>query len=64
MPHETHKLKLRRLGIDTHQETVVYMRRDCPVCRSEGFAAHARISVSLNGRTIIATLSQITSDPL
>jgi len=37
-----HTMRVRRLGIDTHQQAVVYMRQDCPVCRSEGFAAEAR----------------------
>ena len=47
----------RRLGIDTHQEPVVYMRADCAVCRSEGFAAHSRVQVRTGGRSIIATLN-------
>lgn len=59
-----HSLRLRRLGIDTHQEAVVYMRRDCHVCRSEGFSAQARIRVSAGDRTIVATLGQITTDLL
>lgn len=62
-PHE-HRLKLRRLGIDTQQETIVYMRPDCHVCRSEGFTAQARIQVEAGGRTIIATLGRIASDLL
>ena len=33
----------RRLGIDTHSETVVFLHKDCPVCRSEGFHSHNRI---------------------
>ena len=45
-------LKPRRLGIDTHQELVVYMRGDCHVCRSEGFDAHSRIQVNAGGRSI------------
>lgn len=61
---DRHALRLRRLGIDTHQEAVVYMRRDCPVCHSEGFAAQARIRVSAGERSIIATLGQITTDLL
>src|SRR5262245_37733090 len=61
---ERHLLRLRRLGIDTHEEAVVYMRRDCPVCRSEGFTAQARIEVRAGARSIIATLGQITSDLL
>ncbi len=66
LPEETrpHTLRLRRLGIDTHQELVVYMRQDCHICRSEGFAAQARIQVTANGRSIIATLGKITSDLL
>lgn len=36
--HETHSsLRYRTLGIDTQQEYVIYMRRDCHVCRAEGF---------------------------
>ncbi len=34
-----HTLTLTRVGIDTYQEPVVYMRADCHVCRSEGFSA-------------------------
>lgn len=56
---ERHALKLRRLGIDTQQDHVVYMRPDCHVCRAEGFSAQARIQVEVNGRTIVATLGRI-----
>jgi len=52
-------LKLRRLGIDTLQEHVVYMRRDCHVCRSEGFDSLARVQVECNGRQLIATLNVV-----
>ncbi|MBF0492497.1 MAG: thymidine phosphorylase family protein [Deltaproteobacteria bacterium] len=52
-----HSLKLKRLGIDTHQEAVVYMRDDCPVCRSEGFEAHSRVQVLTSHHQIIATLN-------
>jgi thymidine phosphorylase len=55
-------MKLRRLGIDTYQEPVLYMRRDCPVCRSEGFEAQSRVEVSLDGRTIVATLNVVDGD--
>jgi thymidine phosphorylase len=50
-------LRLRRLGIDTYQEPVVYMRSDCHICRSEGFEAQTRIEVRLRDRSIIATLN-------
>lgn len=55
-------LNVKRLGIHTLQEAQVYMRKDCHVCRSEGFASHARVLVSHNGRSIIANLYQVTSD--
>jgi thymidine phosphorylase len=54
-------LRLRRLGIDTYDHPVIYMRADCPVCRSEGFEAHSRVSARLNGRDIIATLNIVKS---
>ena len=57
-----HTLRLRRLGIDTKQEAVVYMRADCHVCRAEGFRAHARLGISRDGHSIIATLHQVTGD--
>ncbi|MCP2044360.1 thymidine phosphorylase family protein [Pontibacter sp. HSC-36F09] len=55
-------LRLRRLGIDTHTENIVFMRADCQVCRSEGFTANTRVSVNHGSRHIIATLNVITSD--
>jgi thymidine phosphorylase len=54
-------LRARRMGIDTQQEFVVYMDRDCGVCRSEGFEALTRVSVRGGGRSIIATLN--VTDP-
>jgi thymidine phosphorylase len=57
-------LRLRRIGIDTKQEAVVYMRADCHVCRAEGFRAHTRVGISRNGQSIIATLHHVTSDLL
>jgi thymidine phosphorylase len=39
------RLRLVRAGIDTYQQPVVYMHRDCEVCRSEGFAALTRVRV-------------------
>jgi thymidine phosphorylase len=56
------RLPLRRLGIDTYQEPVLYMHRDCHVCRSEGFEAQSRVEVALNGHTIVATLNVVNGD--
>lgn len=54
-------LKVHRLGIDMQQEAVVFMRRDCHVCRAEGFTAHARVELRHGERSIIATLYHVVS---
>jgi thymidine phosphorylase len=59
-----HTLRVRRLGIETRQEAVVYMRHDCPVCRSEGFESATRIEVRHGERAIVATLNVVTSSLL
>lgn len=60
----SHTLRLRRLGIDTYQEAVIYMRRDCHVCRAEGFEAQSRVQVAHNSHVVIATLNVVTGDML
>ncbi len=54
-------LHLKRLGIDTYQEPVVYISKDSEVCRSEGFGAQSRVQISTKTSNIIATLN-ITHD--
>ncbi|MHB8913327.1 MAG: thymidine phosphorylase, partial [Lysobacter sp.] len=56
------RLRLVRAGIDTYQQPVVYMHRDCDVCRAEGFAALTRVLVRSNGRELVATLNVVTQD--
>jgi thymidine phosphorylase len=58
---ELNTLKARRLGIDTHQEVVLYLRQDCHLCRSEGVASHARVQVESRNGVAVATLNFITS---
>ena len=48
------KLRPVRMGIDTYHELVLYMRRDCPICLSEGFTASTRLLVSSADRQVIA----------
>jgi thymidine phosphorylase len=57
-----HHLRARRIGIDTQHEAVVFMHKECSVCRSEGFAAHTRILLRARDKHVIATLYQVTSD--
>ena len=54
-----HRLHARRMRIDTYQEPVLYMHRDCPVCQSEGFEAQSRVEVEWNGTRIVATLNVV-----
>jgi thymidine phosphorylase len=60
---EANVLRLKRLGIDTYQELVIFLARSSPVCRSEGWAARSRVQVTLNRRSIVATL-YVTTDGL
>jgi thymidine phosphorylase len=54
-------VRLRRLGIDTYQVPVIFMRRACAVCRAEGFESQSRIEVRRAGRRVIATLNVVTN---
>lgn len=54
-----HALRMRRMGIDTYLEPVIYMRRDCHICRSEGFEAYSRVEVWRGSKRIIATLNVV-----
>lgn len=56
------RMRVVRAGIDTYQQPVVYMHRDCEICRSEGFAAMTRVQVQLGHRTLIATLNVVVGD--
>lgn len=57
-----HRLRLARAGIDTYQQPVIYMHRDCHVCRSEGFTALTRVLVRCEERELIATLNVVSHD--
>lgn len=64
-PEQSNTLEARRLGIDTHDHAIIYMRADCHICRAEGFASHARIKVTgPQGQSLIATLNLIVSELL
>lgn len=52
-------IRARRMGIDTYQEPVVFMRADCHVCRAEGFQVRARVKVAAGARSLIATLNVV-----
>jgi thymidine phosphorylase len=56
------RLPVRRAGIDTYRQPVLYLHQDCSVCRAEGFAALARVEVKCGGRGIVTTLNVVTGD--
>lgn len=64
METATPTMRIRRMGINTFLEPVVYMREDCHVCRSEGFETQSRIKLSLNEHSVIATLNTINTQLL
>ncbi|MCB1024555.1 MAG: thymidine phosphorylase family protein [Acidobacteria bacterium] len=55
-PIQQNNLRLKRLGVDSRNEHLVFMRSDCPVCKSEGFEALNRIRVTSANRTLVASL--------
>jgi len=61
-PLRSNSVRVRRIGLDTQYEAIAFMRKDCQVCRSEGFSAHARVLLCNGKHRVIATLYQVTSD--
>lgn len=56
------RLPVRRAGIDTYRQPVLYLRQGCLVCRAEGFAALTRIRVKCGDREVIAILNVVVGD--
>lgn len=52
-------LRIRRVGIDTWRESVVYLHRDCPVVRAVGLQALSKVMVHANGNTLLAVLNVV-----
>ena len=61
-PESINRLRIKRLGIDSQYEHIIFMRHDCHLCKSEGFEALTRIRVSNGTHTIVATLNVIRSE--
>lgn len=54
--NKQNSLRLKLIGVDSQNEHLVFIRRDCPVGKSEGFEALNRIKVSRMGNTSVASL--------
>ncbi len=52
-------LPIRRVGIDTWRESVVFLHRDCPVVRAAGYQALAKVQVRANGQSLMAVLNVV-----
>ena len=57
-------LKLRRIGVDTYKENVAYLHRDCPVYRTEGFQALAKVEINSvsDHQHLLAVLNVVTDE--
>lgn len=49
-------LRIRRLRIDTHPDSVAMLPRDCSAYRAEEFRTLRKVSIAANGRSILASL--------
>ncbi len=49
-------MRVRPVKIDTYKENVVFLRKDCPLSRAQGFAALSKVEVRCNGRSVIGVL--------
>ena len=58
-PAATGGCRVRRMGIDTCSEHVVYLHSDSPVCRAEGFEPHSRVELRIGERSLLATLNVV-----
>lgn len=52
----------KELGIDTLQEYVAFLQKDCHICRSEGIEAQTRVELKSGESTITATVHVIHSE--
>ncbi|MDH3386859.1 MAG: thymidine phosphorylase family protein [Gammaproteobacteria bacterium] len=57
-------LELRRLGIDTYRENVVYLHRECELYRAEGFQALSKVKICADNRRILAVLNVVDDESI
>lgn len=63
-PADAAPLRAKRMGILTLDEPIVFMRTDCHACRSEGLSSRSRVLLQSGGKSVVATLYQVTSELL
>ena len=55
------RLPIRRVGIDTYRENVVFLHRDCSVVQAEGFQALSKVDLRLDGDGDGPTISAVVN---
>lgn len=56
-------LRARRLGLSAAgNDLIAVMRHDCPVCRSEGLASRAQVSLRAGEREVVVSLLHSSGD--
>jgi thymidine phosphorylase len=53
------RLKLKRIGIDTHRESIAFLENNDLLGRALGLHPLDRVEVSANGRTVLAVLNTV-----
>jgi len=53
------RLSLREVRIDTYQENVAYLHRDCELYRAEGFKALSKVEVRTDRHSILASVNVV-----
>lgn len=57
-------MQLRDLGIDTSKQAILYLRKDCTMCGLEGFELATRTRVTLDSKSLIATIHTVSEELL
>ena len=58
------KLRLKRIGIDTHRENIAFLARDDLTSRALGLHPMDRIEISVNARRLVAVLNIVAGNVL
>lgn len=64
MKSTTHSFRLKYFEIDTYKDPVIYLHKGSELSRSEGSGSPVRIQVTLNDKTILATINIVGDDIL
>ncbi len=64
MQDKDNMLRLKRIGIDTYKENVVFMNKECCVYRAAGFQAMSKVKVIADSKTILAALNVVLNSEI